>query len=47
MLIGTKKALQDKSKGEPLRTGFRISGELIEQRTCVKYLGIIIDSQLK
>ena len=47
VLIGTKKALRDKSKGEPLRMGFKISGELSEQRTCVKYLGILIDNQLK
>ena len=47
MLIGTKKALQVKSNGEPHRMEFRISGELIEQRTCVKYLDILIDNQLK
>ena len=47
MLIGTKKALQDKSNGEPLRTEFKISEELIEHSTCVKYLGIQIDNQLK
>ena len=47
ILIDTKKALQDKTNGEPLWTEFRISGELIEQRTSVKYLGILIDNQLK
>ena len=47
MLIDTKKKLQDKSNGEPLRTNFRISGELIEQKTGVKYLGILIDNQLE
>ena len=47
ILIGTKKALQDKSNGELLRAEFKIQGELIEQRTCVKYLGIQIDNQLK
>ena len=47
MQIGTRNALQDKSNGELLRTNFSISEELIEQMTCVKYLGIQIDSQLK
>ena len=47
MLIGTRNRLQDKSNGELHRTNFNISDELIEQKTCVKYLGIQIDSQLK
>ena len=47
MLIGTRNALQDKSNGELLRANFKISEEPIEQKTCVKYLGIQIDSQLK
>ena len=46
MLIGTKSALQDKSNGELLRKEFKMV-EVIEQKTCVKYLGIQIDSQLK
>ena len=47
MLIGTKKALQDKSNGELLRAEVKISGERIDQRTSVEHLGILIDSQLK
>ena len=33
--------------GELLWTEFRITEEFIEQKTCVKYLGIQIDNQLK
>ena len=47
MLIGTKNALQDKTNGELLKTELRITGEFIEQKTCVKYLGIQIDNQFK
>ena len=47
MQISTRNALQVKSNGELLRTNPSIPEELIEQMTCVKYLGIQIDSQLK
>ena len=47
MLIGTRNALQDKSNRALLRTNFRISEELIEQKTYIKYLGIQIDSWFK
>ena len=47
MLIGTRNALQDESNGELLWANFEISEELFEQKTCFKYLGIQIDSQLK
>ena len=47
MLIGTRNALQDKSNGELLKTEFKISEELIEQKTSVKYLGIQIVNKLK
>ena len=47
MLIGTKTALQDKSSGEILETEFKIIEEINEQKTCVKYLVIQIDNQLK
>ena len=47
MLTGKRNALQDKSNGELLWTNFKISEELIDQETCVKYLGIQIDNQLK
>ena len=47
MLIGTKNALQDKTNGELLKTEFRITGEFIQLKTCVKYLSIQIDNQLE
>ena len=47
MLIGTRNTLRDKSNGELLKTGFKISEELTEQKTSVKYLGIQINNQLK
>ena len=47
MLIGTRNTLQDKNNGELLKTELKISEELIEQKTSVKYLGIQIDNQLK
>ena len=47
MQISTRNALQDKSNGELLRTNSSIPEERIEQMTCVTYLGIQIDSQLK
>ena len=47
MLIGTRNTLQDKNNGELLKTEFKISEELIQQKTSVKYLGIQIDNQLK
>ena len=47
MLIGTRNALQDKSNRELLRTNFKTLEEPIEQKICVKYLGIQINSKLK
>ena len=47
MLIGTKNALQDESNGELPRTELIITEEFIEQKTCIKHLGIQIDNQLK
>ena len=47
MLIGTRNTLQGKNNGELLKTEFKISEELIEQKTSVRYLGIQIDNQLK
>ena len=35
MLIGTRNTLQDKNNGELLKTEFKISEELIEQKTSV------------
>ena len=47
MLIGTRHIINDKSTTEPLRAKFVISGEPIEQKPSVKYLGVHIDNKLK
>ena len=47
MLIGTRHILHDKITAEPLRANFEISGEPIEQKISVKYLGVQIDNDLK
>ena len=47
MLIGTRHAISDKITAEPLRANFVISGEPIEQKPFVKYLGVYIDNKLK
>ena len=47
MPIGTRNVLQDKNNGELLKTEFKISEELIEQKISLKYLGIQINNQLK
>ena len=41
-LIGTNNVLHDKTNGELVSAEFKMSGELIVQKTCVKYLGIIM-----
>ena len=47
MLIGTRHTINDKVTTEALRANFVISGEPIEQKPSVKYLGIYIDNKLK
>ena len=47
MLLGTKNALQDKNNGKLIRKEFKITEEFIEEKTCVKYLGIQIENQSK
>ena len=47
MLIGTRHSINDKITAEPLRANFVISGEHIEQKPSVKYLGVHIDNKLK
>ena len=47
MLIGTRHTIHDKVATEPLRANFVISGEPIEQKPSVKYLGVHIDNKLK
>ena len=47
MLVGIRHTINDKVTTEPLRAIFVISGEPIEQKPPVKYLGLHIDSKLK
>ena len=47
MLIGTRHTINDKVTTEPLRANFVISGEPIEQKPFIKYLGVYIDNKLK
>ena len=47
MLIGTRHTINDKLTAKPLRANFMISGEQIEQKPSVKYLGVHIDNKLK
>ena len=47
MLIGIRHIINDKITTEPLRANFMISGEPIEQKPSVKYLGVHIDNKLK
>ena len=47
MLIGTRHTINDKITTEPLRANCVISGEPIEQKPFVKYLGVYIDNKLK
>ena len=47
MIIGTNRKLHQSNSGELIQAHFKISGEAIEQKTCVKYLGVILDNQMK
>ena len=47
MLVGTRHTINDKVTIEPLRANFVISGEPLEQKPSVKYLGVYIDNKLK
>ena len=47
MLIGTRHTINDEVTTEPLGANFVISGEPIEQKPSVKYLGVHIDNKLK
>ena len=47
MLTGTRHTINDKVTTEPLRANFVISGEPIQQKPSVKYLGVQIDNKLK
>ena len=47
MIIGTNRKLHQSNSGELIQAHFKISGEAIEQKTSVKYLGVILDDQMK
>ena len=47
MIIGTNRTLHQSNSGELIQAHFKISGEAIEQKTSVKYLGVILDNQMK
>ena len=47
MIIGTNRKLHQSNSGELIQAHFKISGEAIEQKTSVKYLGVILDNQMK
>jgi len=40
MIIGTNRILYESDSRELIQTHFQISGEAIEQKTSVKYLGV-------
>ena len=47
MIIGTNRKLHESNSGELIQAHFKISGEVTEQKTSVKYLGVILDNQMK
>ena len=47
MIIGTNQKLHESNSGEIIQAHFEISGEAIEQKTSAKYLGVILDNQMK
>ena len=47
MIIGTNRKLYESNSGELIQAHFKISAEVIEQKTSVKYLGVILDNQMK
>ena len=47
MTIGTNRTLHQSNSGELVQAHFKRSGKAIEQKTSVKYLGVILDNQMK
>ena len=47
MIIGTSRKLHENDSGKLIQAHFKISGEAIEQKTSVKYLGVVLDNQMK
>ena len=47
MIIGTNRKLHESDIGELIQEHCKISGEAVEQKTSVKYLGVILDNHMK
>ena len=47
MITGTNRKLHQSNRQKLIQAHFKISGEAIEQKTSVKYLGVILDNQMK
>ena len=47
MIIGTSKELHQSNSGEFIQAHFKISGDAIEQKESVKYLRVILNTQMK
>ena len=47
MIIGTNRKLHESNSGELIQAHFKISGEVIEQKTSAKYLGVNLNNQMK
>ena len=47
MTIGTNRKLHQSNSGELIQVHFKISGEAIEQKISVKYIGVILDNEMK
>ena len=47
MVIGTNRKLHQSDSGELIQAHFKISGEGTEQKTNVKYFGVILDNEMK
>ena len=47
MVIGTNRKLHQRDSGDLIQAHFKISGEETEQKTSVKYLGVILDNEMK
>ena len=47
MIIGTNRILHQSNSKELIQAHLKISGEAIEQKKSVKYLGVILDNQMK
>ena len=47
MIISTNRKLHESNNGELIQAHFKILGEVIEQKTSVKYVAVIFDNQMK